>query len=320
MSTSPTPQGHPVPQGSGSTGRPAPGATQQSQQAGASAPLIPPQAAPAGWPRPAPGWAPAPAAVNPRAALSIRGLVKFFGAKCAVAGIDLDVPAGSLFGLVGPNGAGKTTALSMATGLLRPDQGQVLVAGHDVWADPAAAKALMGVLPDGLRTFDRLSGRELLEFVARMNRLDRATAGQRAEQLLVTLGLAGDGDKMVCDYSAGMTKKIGLACALIHNPRLLVLDEPFESVDPVSGETIRQILHRYTAGGGTVVMSSHVMELVETLCDAVAVMAAGRILAAGPTDEVRAGMPLQQRFLQLVGVHQTSGGELSWLDTSPGSN
>ncbi|SPF69292.1 adenosinetriphosphatase [Propionibacterium ruminifibrarum] len=327
MSTSSIPQGDPGRTVSGPDHWAAPGAAQQPYPA-APGPQVPPQAAPADWPQgvPAgpsqtvPGGAPVPAAANPRAALSIRGLVKFFGGRCAVAGIDLDVPAGSLFGLVGPNGAGKTTALSMATGLLRPDQGQVHVAGHDVWADPAAAKALMGVLPDGLRTFDRLSGRELLEFVARMHRIDRTTARQRADQLLATLDLAGDADKMVCDYSAGMAKKIGLACALIHNPRLLVLDEPFESVDPVSGETIRQILHRYTAGGGTVVMSSHVMELVETLCDAVAVMAAGRILAAGTIDEVRAGLPLQQRFLQLVGVHRVGGGELSWLDTSPGSN
>ena len=267
-----------------------------------------------------PGWMPAPPPTDPRAALSVRGLVKFFGARCAVAGIDLDVPVGSLFGLVGPNGAGKTTALSMATGLLRPDQGRVAVAGHDVWSDPSAAKALMGVLPDGLRTFDRLSGRELLEFVARMHRLDIATARGRAEELLATLGLAGDADAMVCDYSAGMTKKIVLAAALIHNPRLLVLDEPFESVDPVSGETIREILHRHTAGGGTVIMSSHVMELVETLCDRVAVMAGGRLLAVGATADVRAGMPLQQRFLQLVGARRMDGGGLSWLDTSSGSD
>lgn len=269
-----------------------------------------------------PGRPPAEAGEGTRqgAALSLRGLVKFFGAHCAVAGLNLDVPAGSLFGLVGPNGAGKTTTLSMATGLLRPDQGSVLVAGHDVWADPPAAKALMGVLPDGMRTFDRLSGRELLEFVGRLHRLDVDTARDRSQQLLATLGLAEDADTMVCDYSAGMTKKIGLATALIHNPRLLVLDEPLESVDPVSGETIREILHRYTVAGGTVILSSHVMELVETLCDHLAVMSEGRVLAAGSVEEVRAGMPLQQRFLQLVGAHHLDGGELSWLDTSSGSN
>ncbi|MCT3017098.1 ABC transporter ATP-binding protein, partial [Propionibacterium freudenreichii] len=190
----------------------------------------------------------------------------------------------------------------------------------DVWADPARAKALMGVLPDGLRLFDRLSGRELLKFVGQMRRMDEATITDRSNQLLSTLGLSEDANTMVADYSAGMTKKIGLACALIHRPRLLVLDEPFESVDPVSGETIREILHEFVAGGGTVVLSSHVMELVETLCDAVAVMAAGRLLAIGDTDDVRQGKPLQQRFLELVGAHHLEGGGLSWLGRSQSSN
>ncbi|MDU4681070.1 MAG: ABC transporter ATP-binding protein, partial [Cutibacterium avidum] len=152
------------------------------------------------------------------------------------------VPRGSMFGFVGPNGAGKTTTLSMATGLLRPDSGRIEVLGHDLWADPAAAKAQMGVLPDGMKTFDRLSGRELLHFCGMLHRLDEGTVNERTDGLLDALGLTESANTLVCDYSAGMTKKIGLACALIADPALLVLDEPFESVDPVSGQTIRAIL------------------------------------------------------------------------------
>ena len=249
-------------------------------------------------------------------ALAAIGLVKTFGAKRAVAGLDLAVPRGRLFGLVGPNGAGKTTTLSMATGLLRPDAGRVLVEGIDVWADPPAAKARMGVLPDGLRLFDRLSARELLRYIGLLRRMDLALVQARSAELLQVFELTADADRLVVDYSAGMTKKIGLACALIHAPRLLVLDEPFESVDPVSGETIRSILRSFVAGGGTVVLSSHVMELVEQLCDHVAVVAEGRVLATGPIDAVRAGEPLQQRFLHLLGAHGLGEGALSWLRSS----
>lgn len=254
-------------------------------------------------------------------ALEIRGLVKVFGAKRAVDALDLLVPAGRLYGLVGPNGAGKTTTLSMATGLLRPDAGIVRVVGHDVWADPAGAKARMGVLPDGLRLFDRLSGRELIRYTGLLRRVPEDVVAQRAEALLDALALESDADTLVCDYSAGMAKKIGLACALVHAPRLLVLDEPFEAVDPVSGEAIRAILREYVASGGTVVMSSHVMELVETLCDSLAVIADGRVLAAGTVDEVRRGASLQERFLDLVGAPAALGWEaLGWLRSSSASS
>src|SRR3954469_2456021 len=254
------------------------------------------------------------------AALSLRGLTKTFGSKRAVDGLDLEVRRGCMFGLVGPNGAGKTTTLSMATGLLRPDTGTAWVLDRDVWADPAAAKALMGVLPDGVRLFDRLSGAELLRYVGLLRRVPPADIASRSAELLDALGLSEDGDTLVVEYSAGMTKKIGLACALIHAPGLLVLDEPFEAVDPVSGEGIRSILRSYTHNGGTVVLSSHVMELVESLCDELAVVAQGRVLAAGPLDEVRAGTTLQQRFLELVGF-QASGEEgLAWLRSSSGSS
>jgi len=252
-------------------------------------------------------------------AMLLTHLVKTFGAKVAVNDLSLAVPPGCLFGLVGPNGAGKTTTLSMVTGLLRPDQGSISVLGRDVWADPAAAKALMGVLPDGIRLFDRLTGREMLLLTAQMRGIPAAVATPRADALLDALGLTADATTLVADYSAGMTKKIGLACALVHNPALVILDEPFESVDPVSGEAIRSILHDFVDRGGTVVMSSHVMELVETLCDAVAVIAEGRILALGGIDQVKNGEPLQQRFLELVGVRDVAMGSLAWLgqDTSP---
>ncbi len=245
-------------------------------------------------------------------ALALRGLVKQFGTTTAVAGLDLDVPAGSFFGLVGRNGAGKTTTLSMATGLLRPDAGGAWVLGHDVWSDPVRAKAATGVLPDGVKLFDRLSGRELVTYHGLLRGLPRDVIAHRVDQLLLALDLVEAKDRLVVDYSAGMTKKVALACALVHAPRLLVLDEPFEAVDPVSAATIRAILHQLVAGGGTVVLSSHVMELVERLCDHVAVVHAGRVVAAGPIDAVRAGGTLEDRFVHLVGA-PTATGDLSWL-------
>lgn len=248
--------------------------------------------------------------------MRIDGLTKRFGTKIAVDNLTMWVPRGSMFGFVGPNGAGKTTTLSMATGLLRSDSGRIEVLGHDVWADPAAAKAQMGVLPDGMKTFDRLSGRELLHFCGMLHRLDEGTVNERTDGLLDALGLTESANTLVCDYSAGMTKKIGLACALIADPALLVLDEPFESVDPVSGQTIRAILRHFVDGGGTVVISSHVMELVESLCDSVAVIAKGQLHAIGTTDEVRQGKSLQDRFVELVGGNANTGEGLTWLRKS----
>jgi ABC-2 type transport system ATP-binding protein len=259
-----------------------------------------------------------PAARPP--ALALSGLVKRFGPKVAVDGLQLTVPPGCLFGLVGPNGAGKTTTLSMATGLLRPDAGRAEIMGRDVWSDPAGAKALIGMMPDGMRLFDRLTGAELLRYVGLLRRVPVADIGSRSTELLAALGLADDANTLVVEYSAGMTKKIGLACALIHAPRLVILDEPFESVDPVSGEHIRAILRGYVAGGGTVVLSSHVMELVESLCDQLAVVAQGRVLATGTLDQVRGSASLQQRFLELVGYTAAGEEALAWLRSSSGSS
>jgi ABC-2 type transport system ATP-binding protein len=246
-------------------------------------------------------------------ALAVHGLVKRFETVIAVAGIDLDVPAGSFYGLLGPNGAGKTTTLSMAVGLLRPDEGRVWVLGHDVWSDPAQAKALLGVLPDGVRLFDRLTGAELLAYHGLLRGMDPAVIDQRARELLDVLALASAGRTLVVDYSAGMKKKIGLACALLHAPRLLVLDEPFEAVDPVSAALIRDILQRYVAGGGTVIFSSHVMEVVERLCSHVAILADGAIKRVGTLDEVRGGRSLEDVFVEVVGGRTATGEELAWL-------
>jgi ABC-2 type transport system ATP-binding protein len=262
-----------------------------------------------------------PAAPGVRAvpAVSARGLWKRFGSKNAVAGVDLLVPAGSFYGLVGPNGAGKTTTLSMMTGLLRPDAGTVEIAGRDVWRDPVVVKAMIGVLPEGLRLFERLSGRELLGYLGRLRGMPRGEVDSRADELLAVLDLADDARTLVVDYSTGMRKKIALAAALLHNPRVLFLDEPFEGVDPVAAQTIRGVLDSYTRSGSTVIFSSHVMELVQSLCDWVAVMSGGQIMASGTLAEIRAGRSLQEAFLAIVGARpQQSDGRLSWLGYSSG--
>ena len=247
-------------------------------------------------------------------AVQVRGLAKRFGPVVAVAGVDLDVRRGCFCGLVGPNGAGKTTTLAMLTGLLRPDAGAARVDGVDVWAQPLLARTRMGVLPEGLRLFERLSGRELLTFTGRLRGMQPAEVEDRAAQLLDVLGLSGAGPQLVVDYSSGMRKKVALAAALLHNPPVLFLDEPFEAVDPVSARTIRNVLKAFAARGGTVVLSSHVMELVERLCDEVAVMAGGRVLAAGPVDVVRGGRPLEDVFVELVGGGSAgAAGTLDWL-------
>jgi ABC-2 type transport system ATP-binding protein len=197
--------------------------------------------------------------------------------------------------------------------VLRPTAGTAFVLGHDVWSDPAEAKRRLGVLPDGGRMFDRLSGSELLAFTGLLRGMDPAEIDARARDLLEVLGLADAGRTLVVDYSAGMKKKIGLACALLHAPRLLVLDEPFEAVDPVSAALIRDILHRYVHSGGTVIFSSHVMEVVERICTHVAILADGVVRAVGTLDEVRAGRDLEEVFVEVVGGRTATGQELSWL-------
>ncbi|KJL33034.1 ABC transporter ATP-binding protein [Microbacterium azadirachtae] len=258
--------------------------------------------------------APDPAADVDGQALVVRGLVKRFGDAVAVGSIDLTVPAGSFYGIVGPNGAGKTTTLSIIAGLLRPDEGTVRISGIDQTADPAAAKRALGVLPDRLRTFDRLTGRQLLHYYGLLRGLPSDVVEKRVADLARAFDLTGALSRVVSDYSAGMTKKIMLAGAMIHSPRVLVLDEPFESVDPVSSGVILDILRAYVAHGGTVILSSHGMDLVEQVCARIAIIVGGEVLAEGTVDEVRAGQTLEQRFVELSGAGAEVEG-LEWLHT-----
>ena len=255
-----------------------------------------------------------PGDTNERAVV-IRGLVKRFGDKVAVDSIDLDVPRGSFYGLVGPNGAGKSTTIKMCTALLVPDAGDVWVDGHQVWSDTYEAKRRFGVLPDDLPLFERRTGDELLTVLGMFRGLDPDTVATRTAELLEVLDLTEAASTLVADYSTGMRKKINLAAAVLHAPPVLFLDEPFESVDPVSARTIQEVLRTFCEGGGTVVLSSHVMDTVERLCDHVAIVGLGRILQAGTVEQVRDGRRLEDVFIEAVGGVHDVGGQLGWLGT-----
>jgi ABC-2 type transport system ATP-binding protein len=307
------------------TPAPAPQPVAQAKPLAPTAPLAEPEPTPRELPEPqatsAAASAPAAASAAPSTApavsgdaLVLRGVTKRFGTTHAVDGIDLTIPAGTFYGLVGPNGAGKTTTLSMIAGLLEPDHGTIHVAGVDAAAHPLAAKKLMGVLPDRLRTFDRLTGRQLLYYYGVLRRLPTAVVESRTADLARAFDFEDALGRSVSDYSAGMLKKVMLAGAMIHSPRLLVLDEPFEAVDPVSSAVILDILSTYVAHGGTVILSSHGMGLVERVCSRVAVIVAGQVLAEGTVDEVRGELTLEQRFVELAGGLSDVEG-IEWLHT-----
>lgn len=254
----------------------------------------------------------------PDAAVATWGLTKSFGQKMAVNSLTLAVRRGEFFGFLGPNGAGKSTTIKMMVGLLRPTAGNAFIGGVDVWRDPLRAKALMGVLPEQLNLYDRLSGRELIEFAGRLYDVPKDEVRRRADALLHVLALDGDADKLVVDYSVGMRKKVSLASALIHRPQVLFLDEPFEGIDPVSSRVIRNILQDLTASGTTIFFSSHIMEVVERLCTRVGIIAEGRLIAEGTLAELRQraggeGGSLEDIFLQLIGADTSQGG-LEWLE------
>lgn len=250
-------------------------------------------------------------------------LLRVFGQKAAVNYLNLTVRRGEFFGFLGPNGAGKSTTIKMMVGLLRPTSGSVYVGGVDVWHEPLRARALMGVLPEYLNLYERLTGREFLVFAGHMYGLSNADVKRRAQELLNVLSLTDDADKLIVDYSVGMRKKVALAAALIHRPQVLFLDEPFEGIDPISSRTIRDILHELTQRGTTIFFSSHIMEVVERLCTRVGIINQGILVAEGTLQELRerasgisgAGKDatLEDIFLQVVGARDENH-NLSWLE------
>ncbi|QIK64672.1 ABC transporter ATP-binding protein [Leucobacter viscericola] len=257
------------------------------------------------------------AAQNP-VVLHAEMLTKRYGSVIAANEVSLAVHAGSFTGVVGPNGAGKTTTLSMLAGLLRPTSGRVTVNGVDVWSDGPAAKRLIGTLPDRLRLFDRLTGAQLLYYSGVLHGVEGAALTQRSSELAEAFGLESALGRLVSDYSAGMQKKIALACSMIHAPEVLVLDEPFEAIDPVSVSNVTEILEKYVAGGGSVVMSSHSLDLIQRVCDHVSIIVDGRVIANGTVDAVRDGLSLEERFTALTGSSDTKRG-LEWLHGSSDS-
>ncbi len=234
---------------------------------------------------------------KPVPALSIRGLAKRFGGKIAVDGISLDVPAGSFFGIVGPNGAGKTTTLSMATGLLRPDFGTAVVHGVDVWARPLEAKKLMGILPDGVRLFDRLTGEQLVTYAGLLRGMDKDVVASRVGELLSALDLNEDAGTLVVDYSAGMTKKVALASALIHAPRLLVLDEPSGGLAPIVIDRILDVASQLCADGLAILLVEQLVEKALRHADYGYLMENGRIAAAAGAEALRNGDLIERVYL-----------------------
>ena len=250
-------------------------------------------------------------------ALRLEGLTKRFGSRTAVDDVSYEVRQGSFSGIVGPNGAGKTTTLMMISGLLPPTRGSVRVGDVDVWQRPREAHRRIGILPDRLRMFDQLTGAQYLGYVGTLRGLGREQVLERTEALLDRFELRGSANRLVVDYSAGMRKKLALASTLIHSPEVLILDEPFETIDPVSAGVLIDVLLDYADHGGTVVLSSHSMDLVQRVCDHVAVIVEGRVIAEGTVDEVRDGITLEERFRHIVrGPAPTAG--LDWLEISFG--
>jgi ABC-2 type transport system ATP-binding protein len=247
-------------------------------------------------------------------AIETQGLTRLFDGRPVVADLALAVPSGAFYGFLGPNGAGKSTTIRMLTGLLAPSAGRARVLGVDLGSDGVDVKRRIGVVPDGLSLFERLSGAEQLRIHGQLYGLDRREAAGRADELLAALELADDAGKLVGEYSHGMKKKLALGCALIHGPQLLFLDEPFEGIDPLAVSGIRRMLQDLVARGAmTIFLTSHVLEVVERLVTHVGIIRQGRLAAQGTLAEVRGTGTLEEVFIRTVGEERAPAQPLSWL-------
>jgi ABC-2 type transport system ATP-binding protein len=249
-------------------------------------------------------------------AIETHGLTRYFDQFCAVDGIDLSVERGTFYGFLGPNGAGKSTTIKMLTGLLAPSGGEIRVLGKNV-LDPGESlevKRQVGVIPEDLALFDNLTAREYLTFVGRMYLLPRETMRSRIDELLPLLGLEEEEKKLTMEYSHGMKKKLALAAAVLPNPDLLFLDEPFEGVDAVTSRVIRDLLAGYVARGSTVFLTSHVLEIVERLCTHVGIIVKGALVEQASLEAIRQGSSLEDRFLEKAGADAEATHKLTWLE------
>src|ERR1017187_5389464 len=261
-------------------------------------------------------------------AIDTTSLTRRFGDFTAVDDVNLTVEAGQFFGFLGPNGAGKSTTIKMLTGLLAPTSGTIRILGADLTENSAELKRQIGVVPEGMALFGRLTASEYLRFVGRMYGLDQATTLQRTNELLEFMSLANEQKKLITDFSHGMQKKLALAAAVIHGPKVLFLDEPFEGVDAIAAGTLKSMLQRMIARGATIFLTSHVLEIVERLCTHIGIIHRGRLVAQGSIEQLRAGvassgaapLTLEQIFLEIVGTDRDGNlaatppeQELSWL-------
>lgn len=238
--------------------------------------------------------------------IRLESLTKRYGSFTAVDGIDLHASRGELFGLVGPNGAGKTSTLRMLAGILRPDGGRALIDGFDVVEDPYRAKARLGYIPDRPFVYEKLTGAELLRFTAGLYGQEGEEIEDRIQELLALWDLERWADELVESYSHGMRQKLIISSALIHRPRVLVIDEPMVGLDPRAARLLKDLLRAFADTGGCVLMSTHTLEFAEALCDRLAVISGGVIVAQGTMDELRAqaashGSGLEEIFLRLTG-------------------
>jgi ABC-2 type transport system ATP-binding protein len=250
-------------------------------------------------------------------AISTHALTRTFGDFIAVDAIDLAVPRGSFYGFLGPNGAGKSTTIKCLTGLLRPTAGTMQILGLDPRTNELEVKRQIGVIPEEQALFERLSGAETLQFVGQVHGLERATVRKRIEELLELLDLGGAAGKLVADYSHGMRKKLALAVALLPAPKLLFLDEPFEGIDAIASRQIKELLHGFVERGGTVFLTSHIIEIVERLADQIGIIDHGKLIAQGSLVELRrsseADSTLEEIFIHLVGGDDAEKPTLDWL-------